>query len=136
MSEYRTLKSDMAAGTEPQWLHAVLEGVLQPQCSGLALCGAGGGGYAVCVLRQGLALSRAIDGESERAAGKRLLREALDAAGHAAMSVHSVDVDEGGIELRWLGARGLGQERERERERESANINLALVLARAAGQQP
>jgi fucokinase len=51
ISTYWALKRDMAAGSEPEYIHHLrlhLAGV----CAGFSLCGAGGGGYAVAVLKR------------------------------------------------------------------------------------
>jgi fucokinase len=119
LNDYRALKAEMASGTEPPVVRNVLEQCLEPLCQGLALCGAGGGGFAVCVLRTGLVVNRA-SGEDEQAMGMRLLREALDSHNHREMTVHSVDVDNDGLSLRWL-------------DDQNENQDLANVLATAAG---
>jgi len=119
LNDYRALKAEMASGTEPPVVRNVLEQCLEPLCQGLALCGAGAGGFAVCVLRTGLAAERASD-EDEQAVGMRLLREALDSHNHRDMTVHSVDVDNDGLSMRWLDG-------------QSEKQDLANVLALAAG---
>ena len=50
------LKKNMAQGSEPP-LVAALFRKLEQFCEGMSLCGAGGGGYAVCVLRRDIPIS-------------------------------------------------------------------------------
>ena len=48
---YWTLKKNMARGSEPPTVAALFES-LEPFCEACSLCGAGGGGYAACILRK------------------------------------------------------------------------------------
>jgi hypothetical protein len=51
ISDYWTLKREMACGSEPDHLRALRLSLL-PYCLGWSLCGAGGGGFAVAILRR------------------------------------------------------------------------------------
>lgn len=53
---YWKLKKAMAPGSEPPEVAALFK-ILEPVSDGLSLCVAGGGGYAVCVLRPNISIS-------------------------------------------------------------------------------
>ena len=52
---YWNLKKAMAAGSEPEHIRIFLQ-KLRPYASGLSLCGAGAGGFAVVVLKRSYAI--------------------------------------------------------------------------------
>lgn len=87
---YWELKKEMAAGSEPPHIAAMLA-QLRPLCSGLSLCGAGAGGFATVILKRDVtesALRELIDAINE-ANGE-------DVAESEKLSVYSVTVD-------WIG---------------------------------
>ena len=50
LNHYWQLKTQMAPGSEPPHVTSLLH-ALKPYCLGSGLCGAGAGGFAVCILR-------------------------------------------------------------------------------------
>jgi len=86
LSRYWHLKTLMAAGSEP--LHiAKLLASLRPYCCGLSICGAGAGGYAICILHK-----NAFNGQN--------LMEGLTSLMHEIdplLSVHSLGIDLNGV---------------------------------------
>ena len=86
---YWELKKEMASGSEPPHIKTVLH-QFRDLCSGVSLCGAGAGGFAVLVLRQDVS--------------REFLQQTVDAANRAAsgrdwgkLTLHSVKIDPVGI---------------------------------------
>jgi fucokinase len=88
LSTYWELKKEMAAGSEPPHIHALLAH-LRPLAAGLSLCGAGAGGFAVVILRRDK--SRADLDAALRALPATLQRDA------SGLSVHTVKIDHDGV---------------------------------------
>ena len=88
LSQYWKLKTAMTKGSEPPHIASLLA-QLSPYCMGLSLCGAGAGGFAVCILRQG-----ALDTQHESSFDAlRRVVESLDPT----LSVHRIEVDLEGV---------------------------------------
>jgi hypothetical protein len=82
----------MAKGSEPEDIKLLLQR-LEPLSCGLSLCGAGAGGYVVCILK------RARDEESLKEAVYNLFDSHLDAK---RLTVDKVVVDNKGLEVEVL----------------------------------
>lgn len=94
LNSYWSLKKEMAAGTEPDHIARLLD-VIRPLSRGMSLCGAGGGGYAVVILKRG----------HSHSAGRMELESKLHLISHArgeSVSVHAVKVDRDGVVVREL----------------------------------
>ena len=93
LNEYWTLKKEMARGSEPPHIAALLS-YLRPYCSALSLCGAGAGGFAVVVLKADIA-------STHKEGGFNYLEELMKAY-DPEMTVHSMTVDQDGLRTRVL----------------------------------
>ena len=89
LSHYWHLKTMMAKGSEPQHV-ATLLAKLRPYCYGLGLCGAGAGGFAVCILKESneKAVQHFRAAVSEVDAHLTVHRVQVDMTGVFAQSVH------------------------------------------------
>jgi fucokinase len=87
---YWELKKAMASGSEPPYITALLQR-LQKYCVGQSLCGAGGGGYAVLILRREYCV------EDIKDAVRSLKGEAVFT--NLVLSVHGGEVNVEGISL-------------------------------------
>jgi len=95
LDEYWSLKKEMAAGSEPSYMKEILDS-MRPLASGLSLCGAGAGGYAVVILKRSAnrkELEECVEGINRSTA---MMTEGRADRDH--LSVHSVVVDRIGIE--------------------------------------
>lgn len=92
LDTYWALKVQMAAGSEPEHIRVLLT-ELRPLCSGVGLCGAGAGGYAVAILKTSVTV------EDMRAKVDILLaeRNKSNTTALEELSVHTVSVDADGI---------------------------------------
>jgi hypothetical protein len=106
LGSYWRLKKDMAAGTEPPHIQRLFAS-LAPCAQAVSLCGAGGGGFAVVVVkREFVPWTDADVGEEGGRGGrggavKTLQRLVKEGEG---MTVHSVSVDSTGLSSRVLDA--------------------------------
>lgn len=84
---YWELKVEMAAGSEPPPIRALLER-LRPLSAGLSLCGAGAGGFAAIVLKRDVPEEALVD-----------LVNAVNSDRNAAdrLPLHKVAVDQDGV---------------------------------------
>lgn len=86
------LKKNMARGSEPPAVAALFR-EFEPFCEASSLCGAGGGGYAVCVLRQTVSVSDLTDFITSR--GKDYPFNSMQ------LEVTCVSVDNQGLVVDW-----------------------------------
>lgn len=92
MFRYWQLKKAMASGSEPDNIQLLLAH-LRPYCAGLSLCGAGAGGYAVCILKADINI------DSIRSIVKNLQSTGLPYSGMD-LAVESISVDTAGLVVR------------------------------------
>jgi galactokinase/mevalonate kinase-like predicted kinase len=88
LNEYWELKKEMAAGSEPNNIKTILDKI-RPIATGLSLCGAGAGGFAVVILDQKSNLSQLKSIVNEINASQLNSKELL--------TVHSIQLDAKGI---------------------------------------
>jgi hypothetical protein len=94
ISTYWALKRDMAAGSEPEYLRRLrlhLAGI----CCGFSLCGAGGGGYAVAVVKRGTGVHVLHDKVAEYST----FFDQCSAGQAPACTVHKASIDFEGIRV-------------------------------------
>jgi hypothetical protein len=106
LGSYWRLKKDMAAGTELPHIQRLLAS-LAPCAQAMSLCGAGGGGFAVVVVKRELVPWTDADvGEEGGRGGRRGAVETLQrlVKEGEGMTVHSVSVDSTGLRSRVLDA--------------------------------
>jgi len=85
LDNYFKLKVEMASGTETEHTRNILRFV-RPICSGMSLCGAGAGGFAVVILKSTCTKDDLIKAVNE-----------FNTINHILLTVHSVTVDNDGI---------------------------------------
>lgn len=85
LDNYFKLKVEMAPGTDPEHIRKLLT-FLRPSCLGLSLCGAGGGGFAVCILKSTCTKNDLILAINE-----------FNAINQLSLTIHDVKVDLDGI---------------------------------------
>lgn len=101
LSDYWQLKKDMAAGTEPPHIERLLAS-LTPFSSATSLCGAGGGGFGVVMVKRELVPWTVEEGgEGGEEEGLTAMLQRLAGEG---MTAHSVSVDAVGLHSRVLEA--------------------------------
>ncbi len=93
---YWALKREMASGSEPEHLKALRES-LEDICSGWALCGAGGGGYAVIILNESITQDDLKNRINQINSAREVCFSTDKADQKSLFSVHSVSVEHKGI---------------------------------------
>lgn len=99
ITRYWELKKEMAAGSEPFNIRIILD-QLRPLCAGLALCGAGAGGFAAVVLTRDHTLAD-LQSCVESINGVLLARNGAssDPTSHDdLLSAHTAEIDWHGIQ--------------------------------------
>jgi hypothetical protein len=109
LNRYWEQKKDLAPGSETPEMIKLLQHLQSPPapslasvsvsassgdslCCGFSACGAGAGGFLVCILRRGATIA------DLRGRVSRYCQQA--GAGHVSLSVHEIAVDEEGIRVR------------------------------------
>ena len=90
LDNYFSLKVAMAPGTDPVHIRNILT-FLRPYCSGLSLCGAGGGGFAICILKSTCTKDDLIKSVDE-----------FNTINQSSLTIHDVKVDSDGIKSKTL----------------------------------
>lgn len=85
----------MAPGSNPPHTQHILE-YLKPLCLGMSLCGAGAGGFAVLLCNPN---TTTADVENRVAELNVKLTEVADNGATSVLSVHSVAIDNSGLEV-------------------------------------
>ncbi len=97
LDRYWALKKAMAEGSEPLHVTRLLE-LLRPLACGLSLCGAGGGGFLVMVLRR--------DASLEQVSEALRVHRAREPDEQGEATLHRVSIDMEGLVVKTVPSRG------------------------------